>query len=69
MVAISLTAISTFNQIPGLKDEDLKKATAEMTIQARFAKNSVAWAIKSLSPVVFLYFLAANFPKGTEINV
>jgi hypothetical protein len=60
MAAIGISALNVIAKMNHISKEVLSEKREELANQTTLAKNSVSWAMKSISPLLLLYFLRAS---------
>jgi len=57
VAAIGISARKVMATLPGITKETMKEQEDKLAAQIKYANNSIAWAMKSLGPLLLYYYL------------
>ncbi len=63
MTAIGSACIKVVAILPDMTDKIVEKNKKAIELQMGLAKNSVAWAMKSIAPLLLLFYIKTNMPE------
>lgn len=60
IAAIGTSCLSVISSMPNIKSEALDENRVAVEAQMVLAKNSIAWAMKAISPLLLLFYIKVN---------